>query len=610
MSARKGGIHDFIRGWNVTKTQGEMLVFTVLWGGLSLLLIVAVLSILIVGKGSSPLERHIYFTWAEAKIHTILYPIGRVQYLIHGQQKSMKSVEFAAEDSVQKVADKINGQLALCFAMGFMGSVAVMAVFAQKARQRGEEMRHDEYLRGARIVDAERLAEALTNDQIDSDLCVGNVPIIRGTETQHIMISGAPGTGKSVLISGLLDQIRVRGQRAIIYDISGDFVERYYQPGDTILNPMDARSPTWNPWVECTSEFDFERIAESLVPEGDGDRFWTDVARALVGGAMLKMWRDGNFDLLRLLELMLVADMKDLAEAVKGTEAASLITGDESGSKLAISIRASAAAYVRCLKLLPADGAPFSIRKFIEEDGNGWLFISSRIDYHAALRPLLSCWLDCAAAALLSMKPDRQRRVFFVLDELPSLQKMPSIPRLLAMGRKYGAAGILGIQSVAQLREVYKKDAAEALAGLCSTHAIFRAPDPDTADWASRMAGERELDQPNESHAYGPNESRDAVTLQGGRKIDKAVLPSEISGLENLACYLKLAGNFPLTKAALTIKQRPSIANPYTQANLNFTIGSRMGLTQESDMPANDAADDQAVAGSSTASDSDLDLII
>jgi type IV conjugative transfer system coupling protein TraD len=603
MSARKGWIHDFIRGWNVTKTQGEMLFFSFLWGALSLMLIVGVLSIFTVGKRSTAFERSLYYAWVEAKVYSIFYPAGRVELSLDGNQKSIRSNELLKEPGVIAIAKKINQQLVFCFSVGGLGSVGILVFYARVARKKGEELRLDEYLRGARIVDAEVLGKALQDEDIHSDLQVGNVPLIRDTETQHMMISGAPGTGKSVLIMGLLDTIRAHGQRVIIYDISGDFVERYYLPGDTILNPMDGRSPAWNPWVECTSEFDFERIAESLVPEGEGDRFWTDVARALVAGAMLKMWREGNFDLLRLLELMLVADMSELAEAVKGTEAASLITGDESGSKLAISIRASAAAYVRCLKLLPVEGKPFSIRKFIEEDGNGWLFISSRIDYHAALRPLLSCWLDCAAAALLSMKPDRQRRIFFVLDELPSLQKMPSIPRLLAMGRKYGAAGILGIQSVAQLREVYKKDGAEALAGLCSTHAIFRAPDPDTADWASRMAGERETDQAGESHAYSPNESRDAVTLNGGRKIDKSLLPSEISGLENLRCFLKLAGNFPITKASLIPQNRPALAAPYVSSDPSLSIGSRMGLvppieeipsaTQEMISPADDIATDK-----------------
>jgi len=581
MSARKGWTHDFIRGWNVTKTQVEMLFFSVLWGVLSLMLIVSVLSIITVGKRSTTFERSLYYSWLEAKIYSVLYPSGRIQITLDGGQKSFRSSEILKEPGVIANAEKINRQIVFCLSVGGSCSLGIMIFYARRARIKGKELRLDEYLRGARIVDPEVLEKALKDEGLNSDLQVGNVSLIIDTETQHMMISGAPGTGKSVLISRLLDQIRARGQRAIIYDISGDFVERFYLPGDTILNPMDSRSPAWNPWVECTSEFDFERIAESLVPEGEGDRFWADVARALVAGAMLKMWREGNFNLLRLLELMLVADMSELAEAVKGTEAASLITGDESGSKLAISIRASAAAYVRCLKLLPVEGDPFSIRKFIEEDGNGWLFISSRIDYHAALRPLLSCWLDCAAAALLSMKPDRQRRIFFVLDELPSLQKMPSIPRLLAMGRKYGAAGILGIQSVAQLREVYKKDGAEALAGLCSTHAIFRAPDPDTADWASRMAGERETDQAGESHAYSPNESRDAVTLNGGRKIDKSLLPSEISGLENLRCFLKLAGNYPITKASLIPQNRPSLAEPYVTSDPGLSIGSRMGLVPQ-----------------------------
>ncbi|WP_024299734.1 type IV secretion system DNA-binding domain-containing protein [Methylomicrobium lacus] len=402
------------------------------------------------------------------------------------------------------------------------------------------------------FVEAEKLINRIKRNGKASDIHIGNVPLIRDTETQHMMISGAVSTGKTDLISGILDEIRARGQRAIIFDLNGEYIARFYREGDTILNPMDSRSPAWNPWIECASEFDVESIAESLVPEGEGDRFWTDAARALIAGAILKMWREGNFNLNRLLELMLVADMSELAEAIKGTEAAALIPGDESGSKLALSIRASAAAYVRCLKLLPAEGDPFSIRKFIEEDGNGWLFISSRIDYHSALKPLLSCWLDFAAAALLSMKPDRQRRIFFVLDDLSSLQKMPSIPRLLSMGRKYGAAGILGIQSVAQLREVYKKDGAEALAGLCSTHAIFRAPDPDTADWASKILPD----------------------AQG----DKQVWPAHISQLKNLACYVKLNG-YPVTKANLTIKDRPNIAEHFIETDFCQSIASKLEMS-------------------------------
>jgi hypothetical protein len=45
----------------------------------------------------------------------------------------------------------------------------------------------------------------------------------------------------------------------------------------------------------------------------------------------------------------------------------------------------------------------FSVRRFVEDDANdAWLFLTSRKDQHAFLRPLLSLWCDQAAASNLS----------------------------------------------------------------------------------------------------------------------------------------------------------------------------------------------------------------
>src|SRR5439155_1799588 len=65
-------------------------------------------------------------------------------------------------------------------------------------------------------------------------------------ECGHFLLMGDTGTGKSVLIQQLLDQVRARGEAAIIYDSALEFVPRYYDPSpvDGILIPSMFALPT------------------------------------------------------------------------------------------------------------------------------------------------------------------------------------------------------------------------------------------------------------------------------------------------------------------------------------------------------------------------------
>ena len=73
------------------------------------------------------------------------------------------------------------------------------------------------------------------------------ITIPRADETEHIMLLGDPGTGKSQTIHHFLVQIAARqpAEAVVIYDPACEFIKRHYnqQRGDVILNPTDQRSP-------------------------------------------------------------------------------------------------------------------------------------------------------------------------------------------------------------------------------------------------------------------------------------------------------------------------------------------------------------------------------
>ena len=49
-----------------------------------------------------------------------------------------------------------------------------------------------------------------------------------GAETRHTIVSGTTGSGKTVLIADLVEQIRARGERCVVYDKIGTYTETFF----------------------------------------------------------------------------------------------------------------------------------------------------------------------------------------------------------------------------------------------------------------------------------------------------------------------------------------------------------------------------------------------
>ncbi len=111
----------------------------------------------------------------------------------------------------------------------------------------------------------------------------------------------------------------------------------------------------------------------------------------------------------------------------------------------------------------------------LDAEDDSWLFITVKADQLPSLRPLITVWIDIAIGAIMSMKPDPERRLYCIIDELPTLQRLPSLSDFLARARKYGGCGILGFQSYPQLEATYGIQDAAAITGYCSTWIALRA---------------------------------------------------------------------------------------------------------------------------------------
>lgn len=443
----------------------------------------------------------------------------------------------------------------------FLAPAVVAAAVGVVLHARHTHATHDphvgETVRGTQV-DTKAKRGRASADQIS----IGGVPIPRESEAQHVLLVGSPGTGKSVACEAIMDVVRERGQRAVVYDSTGEFVSHYYRPGqDVILSPVDSRSALWSPWAEGRDSYSYENLAQALIPDGTGENsFWAQAARAILRAALAS-----TTDLAALLDLIFAQDQEVLLACLQ-TQGLAGLAGPP---QMLASSRGECATYVQPLSYLPPPGpSPFSIRDLMrDESSDAWLFITSRTDVHKSIRPLISMWLGLAVQAAMSLPPNRERRTWLVLDELPTLQKLPSLDLALAGGRKYGIAAVLGAQSIAQVRDIYGRDGAAAILSHPATRLTLRVGDSETATYLSDSLGQRHTLR--RVQAESSNASGGGSSVSEQHAIEAAVLPSEILALANLTGYLRIPDDPVIKKVRLATRDRATVAEPYADRPLH-----------------------------------------
>jgi type IV secretory pathway TraG/TraD family ATPase VirD4 len=365
------------------------------------------------------------------------------------------------------------------------------------------------------------------------------VLIPQGDESKHFLIMGDTGSGKSALIRQMLIQLTQDRQTVIVYDPAREYVGRFYSPerGDIILNPLDARSPYWNPGDELEHEAESRTIAESVFPDQPNEPpFFTQTPRKIFA-QMLRARMDAG---------QMVATMCDgeaLNRLVEGTEMASMISqaapSQREGVRASLNLIADA---LRLLKTKDEAKAVWTAREWATKR-RGWIFLTSTPELRASLQPLLSLWLDLLVLRLMNQETGPARPVWFVLDELASLQKLPQLATALTENRKSNNPVVIGLQGKAQMETIYGH-LAEAMLSQPWTKVFLKTSEPRAAKWISDAIGEQDREWLRESRTSGSSwsgsqGSRESKTYMVEKRTVPLILPAEISGLPALHGYLK-----------------------------------------------------------------------
>lgn len=447
-----------------------------------------------------------------------------------------------------RVAPHIGAPLVIFSGLVFfaaMGSVVGSAVSGRRGEatlKRGTQIRHKPPI--ARRAGAVSPRKAIT---------LAGIALTALDETKHFKLIGTTGTGKSTAIREIIQSALDRGDRAIIADPDGGYLDRFFSAsrGDLILNPFDKRSSSWDLFSELTEEFDVEQLARALIPDTEGeDRSWRGYARTFFTAVTQQLWglaRTGRhtITLSELYRVLTMASHEELKILVRDTPAQSFLeTGNE---RMFGSIRSVAASSIAALGYVARqEGPALSLRHWISSPaGHRVLFLPYSATQIAALRSLISAWLRLSIFETMSGR-DRDQRLWFIIDELDALGTIDGLKDALARLRKFGGRCVLGFQSIAQVSDTYGQGEAQTIVENCGNTLVLRCSASEqggTARFASRLIGEREVVRPHESRSRRPGEWRYSRSYSDQHVTEAAVLPSEIEQLPDLAGYVKLASS-------------------------------------------------------------------
>lgn len=429
-------------------------------------------------------------------------------------------------------------------------AVLLIAAFIGILVEAAKGPRTERHVSGVRLVSWRQLAKVTVYKEKKRrhlQIKLGEIPWPAELENRHLLIDGASGTGKSTLIRQILPYLRARGERAIIVDLNGDFAQKFFESGDKIFNPFDAKSVKWSPLSEVREEKDIASLLRSMVPTGTTpeDENWRGFARDLLKALMRRLYEEGELRMDRLKHFTLAAGDKEVAAFLQGGTQPTRLQ-DNSMVSTSKSVLKHFVESWDCA----ASECDFSIADWVK-NGTGFIFITPKEDERQALMPLINTLINVAVKQALSpMTGKRNEPIALVIDELSSFD-FDDFQGVLEKGRKFGLVAHAGIQNVSQLRQKYGIEGARVLMSCFSTKVIFNPGDADSANEMADEIGEHVVERLEVSHTNTAKHGTTITKSWRRSSPEHLVASTDLRKLRPLTAYVKFNGDYPVSKISV-----------------------------------------------------------
>lgn len=352
--------------------------------------------------------------------------------------------------------------------------------------------------------------------------------------TEHFLVVGASGSGKTIIINTLLQSVfeSNRSFRAMVYDPKQEMLPYLYGFANKrasqikVLHPFDSRSCAWNLAEDIDGPVSARQFATILIPDGEAnsgsESFFTNAVRDLLTGVILsfincvpnpKAWTFRDIILAMLYEpyLRFIIEI----DRMRGGDAFpfasrlrdSYLAGDpqKSDPRTTSNIRATINTKLSIYEPVAAvwhfateAGNTFSLSQWVKEGCNDVLVLGNDEAGRAAIDSINQAIFKRTTELLLANREmttvEREKgenQTWFFLDEVREAGQLDGLSRLLTKGRSKGACVVLGFQDIDGMRNAYGEETAHEICGQCNNIGILKLNSPSTAEWSTEIFGRR-----------------------------------------------------------------------------------------------------------------------
>lgn len=276
----------------------------------------------------------------------------------------------------------------------------------------GKYKQKQKNISGEAIKEAAETASILKKSKLASKLTIGNVPLVKNSENQHILLVGSTGVGKTTGFFELAPQVRADNQSAFVIDFTGQMVERFYdEKTDIILSPFDERAYDWDLFEDISTNnyidnAKVKNIAAALFDnKRSSDPFWNNSSKKILTDCLFFLSEKGFKGTKFLKFLLFNISARSLYNILQDYPASTLLAPEN--AKTAASILSVLNTGCDPLGLLKDSEKKFSFKKWISEiddqSRGRWVFITTNPSNREAFQPLVNIWMRLIISNIMDL---------------------------------------------------------------------------------------------------------------------------------------------------------------------------------------------------------------